>query len=83
MTMVAKSSRLDRQNGFSPRIEAAEVRRQLHMSLGVVAVLAIGIVSSAVTVGKHPWAAKRDVAATAAPVTVMHAETNAVGAKRI
>lgn len=69
-------------NGFSARIGGSEARRQLRMSVGVVVMLSIGIVSAAVTVGSHPIAAKRDLVSTA-PVTMMHAESNVVGAKPI
>ena len=72
----------DSSNGFSARIGGSEARRQLRMSVGVVVMLSIGIVSAAATVGSHSIAAKRDVA-SAAPVTVLHAETNAVGARPI
>ena len=72
----------DSSNGFSAKIGGSEARRQLRMSVGVVVMLAIGIVSAAATVGSHPLAAKRDVVLMA-PVTVLHAESNVVGARPI
>ena len=59
-----------------------EARRQLRMSVGVVVMLAIGIVSAAATVGSHPLAAKRDVVSMV-PLTTMHADSNVVGARAI
>lgn len=81
--MVA-SSAIARQGsqGFSTDVTGTEARRQLRMSVGVVVMLAVGIVSAALTVGPHPLAAKRDVVSTA-PVVTMHAEANPVGAKAI
>ncbi len=72
----------DSSNGFSATIGGSEARRQLRMSVGVVVMLSIGIVSAAATIGSHPLAAKRDVVSTA-PVTVLHAESNVVGARPI
>ena len=78
--MVA-SSLTARQNndGFTAGVTGVEARRQLRMSVGVVVMLAVGIVSAAVTVGSHPVAAKRDVVSLA-PVVTLHAEANPVGA---
>ncbi len=72
----------NRQNGFSVQIGGSEARRQFRMSVGVVAVLAVAIVSAATTFGAHPVSAKRDVV-SAAPLMTLHAETNAIGAKAI
>ena len=69
-------------DGFTAGVTGVEARRQLRMSVGVVVMLAVGIVSAAVTVGSHPVAAKRDVV-SAFPVVTMHAEANPVGAKAI
>lgn len=69
-------------DGFTAEVTGIEARRQLRMSVGVVVMLAVGIVSAALTVGSHPIAAKRDVA-SAAPVVVMHAAADPVGAKAI
>ncbi len=81
--MVANIASANRNNdGFSARVDGTEARRQLRMSVGVVIMLAIGIVSAAATVGAHPIAVKRDVASVV-PVTTLHAETNVVGAKAI
>ena len=71
-----------RQSGFSVQIGGSEARRQFRMSVGVVAVLAIAIVSAATTFGAHPVSAKRYVV-SAAPTMTLHAETNAIGAKAI
>lgn len=67
--------------GFSTQVGGTEVRRQLHMSVGIVVALAFGIVSAALTVGAHPLDARRAV--VSAPLTTLHAETNAIGAKPI
>ena len=81
--MVANSSAARRDSrGFSAEVTGVEARRQLRMSVAVVVMLSTGIVSAALTVGSHPLAAKRDVASTA-PVVVMHAEADPVGAKAI
>ena len=69
--------------GFSVSLGGPEARRQLHLSLGVVTVLAIGIVSAGVAVGGHPLAVKQDVVASRAPVTMTQAETRVTGAKQI
>ena len=69
-------------NGFTAELTRAEVRRQLRMSVGVVVMLAVGIVSASLTVGSHPISAKRDVVSVA-PVVTMHAEANPVGARAI
>lgn len=81
---MVTNSRAARQgdNGFTAEVTGVEARRQLRMSVGVVVMLAVGIVSAAVTVGSHPIAAKRDVVSVA-PVVVMHAEANPIGAKAI
>ncbi len=81
METIALSAH-DRQSGFSVQIGEREARRQLRMSVGVVAILAVAIVSTATTFGAHPLAAKRDVVSVA-PQTSLHAETNAIGAKAI
>lgn len=81
--MVANSRTLRQDiDGFTAGLTGVDARRQLRMSVGVVVMLAVGIVSAAVTVGSHPVAAKRDVVSLA-PVVVMHAEANPVGAKAI
>ncbi len=78
--MVASSLTPRRGNdGFTAGVNGVEARRQLRMSVGVVAMLAVGIVSAAVTVGSHPVAARRDVVSVA-PVVMMHAEANPIGA---
>jgi hypothetical protein len=79
--MAAKTFSRDDGTGFFTEAQGTEVRRQLRMSVGIVVVLAFGIVSAAATVGSHPLEAKR--AMTSAPLTTLHAETNAVGAKPI
>lgn len=81
--MVAKSI-TGRQggNGFATEVTGIEARRQLRMSVGVVVMLSVGIVSAALTVGSHPLAAKRSVVSLA-PVVVMHADANPVGARAI
>ncbi|WP_237476821.1 hypothetical protein [Lichenibacterium dinghuense] len=78
--MVATSSTT--RQGFTAEVTGVEARRQLRMSVGVVVMLAVGIVSAAFTVGSHPIAAKRDVVSTA-PFVTMHAEANPVGARAI
>ena len=81
--MVANSLTSRRSgDGFSAEVTGVEARRRLRMSVGVVAMLSVGIVSAAFAVGSHPIAAKRDVVSTA-PVVVMHAEADPVGAKAI
>ena len=57
------------QRVFGVPSAESEARRQLHLSLGVVTMLAIGIVSAGVAVGGHPLAVKQDVVASRAPVT--------------
>ena len=79
--MDANRLPIDASAGFSTEVGGTDVRRQLQMSVGLVVVLAFGIVSAALTVGSHPLDAKRAV--VAAPLTTLHAETNAVGAKAI
>jgi hypothetical protein len=69
-------------NGFTAEVTGVEARRQLRLSVSVVVMLAVGIVSAAVTVGSHPIAAKRDLASVA-PVVVLHADANPIGAKAI
>ena len=69
-------------DGFSNTVNGESARRQLRMSVGVVVMLAVGIVSAAVTVGPHPLAAKRDVVSLQ-PVSTLHADTEVVGAKPI
>ena len=81
--MVASSLTARQSNdGFTAEVTGVEARRQLRMSVGVVTVLAAGIVSAALAVGPHPIAAKRDIVSVS-PVVVMHAEANPVGAKAI
>ena len=81
--MAANRTRVpDDSAGFFAEVTASEVRRQLRMSVGIVVVLALGIVSAAVTVGAHPLEARRAVV-SASPVIMLHAETNAIGAKAI
>ena len=81
--MVANSSSVRRNgDGFSPGLTGTEARRQLRLSVGVVVMLAVGIVSAAVSVGSHPLAAKRGVV-SAAPVVTLHADANPVGARAI
>ena len=69
-------------NGFAAEVTGRDARRQLRMSVVVVVMLSFGIVSAALTVGSHPIAAKRSVVSLA-PVIVMHAEADPVGAKAI
>jgi hypothetical protein len=69
-------------DGFSATVDGTAARRQLRMSVSVVVMLAVGIVSAAVTVGPHPMSAKRDVLSMK-PVTALHADTEVVGAKPI
>ena len=78
--MVATS--FTTRQGFTAEVTGVEARRQLRMSVGVVVMLAVGIVSAALTVGSHPLAAKREVVSIA-PLVTMHAEANPVGAKAI
>ncbi|RYB02712.1 hypothetical protein [Lichenibacterium ramalinae] len=68
--------------GFSAKVDGIAARRQLRMSVGVVAMLAVGIVSAAVTVGPHPMSAKRDVLSMK-PVSALHADSDVVGARPI
>ncbi len=70
------------RNVFAAEVTGIEARRQLRMSVGVVVMLAVGIVSAALTVGSHPIAAKRDIVSLT-PVIVLHADANPVGAKAI
>ena len=79
--MVTKTSSSEQNSGFAYIVEANAARRQLKLSLSVVVVLAVGIVSAALTFGTHPIEAKRDVVALPG-VTTFHAETNAIGAVR-
>ena len=76
--MIAIRSSSAQHSGFAYRLGASEARRQLKLSLSVVIVLAVGIVSAALTFGAHPIDAKRDVVLLPT-VTTLHAETNAVG----
>ena len=69
-------------NGFVAEVTGIEARRQLRMSLGVVVMLSVGIVTAAASVGSHPIAVKRDVVSLA-PVVVLHADANPIGAKAI
>lgn len=69
-------------HGFSLPFDAPQARRQLHLSLGLVTMLAVGIVSAAVTVGGHPLAVKQDVVASRAPVA-MQAVSRVTGVKPI
>ena len=71
-----------RSDGFSCRISGNEARRQLKVSVGVVVMLAIGIVSAAFTVGAHPISAKRDIVSVTTPST-QHAESVVGGAKAL
>lgn len=81
--MVASSFTVRQgSQGFSAEVTGVEARRQLRMSVGVVVMLAAGIVSAALTVGSHPLAARRDVVSVL-PVVTMHAEANPVGARAI
>ena len=68
--------------GFTAEVTGVEARRQLRLSVGVVVMLAFGIVSAAFAVGSHPISVKRDIV-LAAPVVTMHAEANPVGATAI
>ena len=79
--MVTKTLSLAQHSGFAFRLEASETRRQFKLSLSVVVVLAVGIVSAALTFGAHPIDVKRAVAFLPT-VTTMHAETHAIGALR-
>ena len=79
--MVTKTSSPAQHSGFAFRLEASETRRQFKLSLSVVVVLAVGIVSAALTFGAHPIDVKRAVVFLPT-VTTMHAETNAIGALR-
>lgn len=76
------SSTANRSLGFVVHFGRLEARRQLRMSVGIVSVLAIGIVAAAATVGSHPVSVTRDVVA-AQPLTTLHAESNVLGAKAI
>lgn len=81
--MLATHHAAQRGNdGFHTGVDGDAARRQLRMSVGVVVMLAVGIVSAAVTVGPHPLAAKRDVVSLQ-PVSTLHADTEVVGAKPI
>ena len=81
--MTATTSTASHRNlGFIVHFGRSEARRQLRMSVGIVSVLAIGIVASAATIGSHPVAATRDIVA-AKPLTTLHAESNVTGAKAI
>ena len=73
----------DRAGDFSARIDAVDARRQLHLSVGVVSMLAIGIVSAALAVGTHPIPAHRDFASHLPVTTTLHADTAAVGATQL
>lgn len=79
--MVTKASSSTQNSGFAYVLEVNAARRQLKLSLSVVVVLAVGIVSAALTFGAHPIDARRDVVALPT-VTTLHAETNAIGAVR-
>ena len=79
--MVTKTSSSAQNSGFAYMLEASEARRQLKLSLSVVVVLAVGIVSAALTFGAHPIDVRRDIVSMPI-VTTLHAETNAVGALR-
>ncbi len=79
--MITKMSSSPQSSGFAYGLEASEARRQLKLSLSVVVVLAVGIVSAALTFGAHPLDAKRDIVLLPT-LTTMHAETNAIGALR-
>lgn len=79
--MVTKTSSSTQNNGFGYMLEASEARRQLKLSLSVVVVLAVGIVTAALTFGAHPIEAKRDVVLLPT-VTTLHAQTDAIGAVR-
>ena len=68
-------------SGFDSFSDINAARRQLRMSLSVVAVLTVGIVTAGLTFGAHPLSAKRDVV-SAPSITVLHADTNVVGAVR-
>ena len=68
-------------SGFACRLDGHAARRQLRMSLSVVTVLAVGIASVALTFGRHPIEAKRDVVSLPS-ITTLHAESNAIGAIR-
>ena len=81
--MVASShSARQGKDGFTAGVTGVEARRQLRMSVGVVIMLALGIVSAAATVGSHPIPARRDVVSIA-PVVMLHADANPIGAKAI
>lgn len=79
--MVNRTSSTDR-SGFSAEITGAEARRQLRLSVAVVAMIGVGIVSAAVSVGPHPIAAKRD-AVSMVPTVTLQADTAVTGAKPI
>lgn len=81
MTAISTIARQGGQ-GFSADVNRAEARRRLRMSVCVVSMLTLGIVSTAFEVGTHPLAARRDVTSTA-PLTAVHAVTDASGAHAI
>ena len=56
-------------------------RRQLKLALSVTTIIAVSVVSSALTFGAHPIDVKRDVVGLPT-TTTLHAETNASGAIR-
>ena len=79
--MVDITASTRNRSRFSLPFDASAARRQLHLSLGLVTVLAIGLVSASVAVGGHPLAVKQDVVARRAPA--MQAITKVTGAKPI
>ena len=77
-TAVSSSARL---SGYTDLLDVNTARRQLKLALSVVTVIAVGVVSAALTLGAHPIDAKRDVVVLPT-VSVFHAETNAIGKTR-
>ena len=65
--MVTKTSSSAQHGGFAYMVEASETRRQFKLSLSVVFVLAVGIVSAALTFGAHPIDARKGLSCLCPP----------------